>query len=445
MRTVPWLRRAGWLGAVALLMPTSTSLRADETAAPVQVADAAEAAPKAEAAKEAAPAKDAKLAGEPASPAVPASPESPRAPRPPRPPKPVRPAIAMRHAKFRINAHLAPVPKPLDSQLDLKGEGVVIAHVMPEGPAAKAGLKDDDIVVAVGDKRITKPNDLTDAVEGSDGKELSLHVIRGGKPVVIALTPDKNAELSPKSFRFEHGIDIDVENLESLENLEKNISEKLKKAGVDLRMQLIGPGKTIDAEKLFLHRAEFPDDLSVTIRKKGKEPAEVEVKKGDKSWNVKDTELAQLPDDVRRPVETLLGRAVVHMRVVGPGGQPGPNVKPYIHLLQKNRPGGPDGPPEGPAGPGRHGPPGPPPGVGRGGDHEGPPPGPAGERADRGAPRARRPGPPERSPQSRDRLERRLDALSEHMNRLREQLDGLRDSLRDNEREEEEEIEIETR
>jgi hypothetical protein len=437
MRTVPWLRRAGWLGVMALLMPTSTSLRADETGAPLQVVDAAEAAPKADAAKDATP------ASEPAPAAAPASPDTPRAqPRPPRPPKPARPAIAMRRpAKFRINAHLAPVPKPLDSQLDLKGEGVVIAHVMPEGPAAKAGLKDDDIVVAVGDKRITKPNDLMDAVEGSDGKELSLHVIRGGKPVVIALTPEKNAELA---LRFEHGIDIDVENLESLQNLEKNISEKLKKAGVDLRMQLIGPGMTMDTEKLFLHRAEFPDDLSVTIRKKGKEPADVEVKKGDKSWNVKDTELAQLPDDVRRPVETLLGRAVVHMRVVGPGGQPGPNVKPYLHILQKNRPGGPDGPPEGPPGPGRHGPPGPPPGVGREGDHDGPP-GPPGERADRGAPRARRPGgPAERSGQSRDRLERRLDALSEHMNRLREQLDGLRDSLRDNEREEEEEIEIET-
>ena len=87
------------------------------------------------------------------------------------------------------------------------------------------------------------------------------------------------------------------------------------------------PGKfLVEGEKfMFGVRPEFPDDLSVTIRKQGKNPAEVEVKKGDKNWTVKENELTQLPADVRRPSRIAPGPRPVQFRVVGRDGpQPPP-------------------------------------------------------------------------------------------------------------------------
>ena len=51
---------------------------------------------------------------------------------------------------------------------------------------------------------------------------------------------------------------------------------------------------------------ELPDDVSVTIRKQGKQPAEAEVKRGDQSWTVKDSDVSSLPEELRAPVEALL-------------------------------------------------------------------------------------------------------------------------------------------
>ena len=48
------------------------------------------------------------------------------------------------------------------------------------------------------------------------------------------------------------------------------------------------------------------------------------MKKGDKSWTVKDNELGELPDEVRRPVESLLGRGPMHFRVLAGDRRPPP-------------------------------------------------------------------------------------------------------------------------
>ena len=52
-------------------------------------------------------------------------------------------------------------------------------------------------------------------------------------------------------------------------------------------------------------------DMTVTISKQGKEPAKITVKQGDKSWEVTEDDLDQLPEEVRPHVEPMLGRLVV--------------------------------------------------------------------------------------------------------------------------------------
>jgi hypothetical protein len=87
-------------------------------------------------------------------------------------------------------------------------------------------------------------------------------------------------------------------------------------------MQLIQPGKFMPPNMLWVKAdaPELPEDLTIQIRKHGKEPAEIEVKKGDKTWNVKQDDLKSLPDDVREHVEHMLGRGPMRFAVVAPGG-----------------------------------------------------------------------------------------------------------------------------
>ncbi len=64
--------------------------------------------------------------------------------------------------------------------------------------------------------------------------------------------------------------------------------------------------------------AALPDDLSVTISKRGKTPATIHVERGDMSWDVTEDKLEQLPDDIRVHVERMLGRASFAVAIEGP-------------------------------------------------------------------------------------------------------------------------------
>jgi hypothetical protein len=423
MKTAIWLRRASWLSALALIAAPAHFSRANDE-----------------------PTQDATPPAEAAAPA-----EPPRPPRPPRTPRGPHSLGNLSTSKYVLRMHLAPLPKVLDQQLDLKGQGILVGHVEPDGPAAKAGIQEDDILLAVGEQSITNPADLMKAVDASEGKEMTLKVLRAGKTVSVSVTPE--ARTTGSSNIISRHSD---EDLKELRDLERKIREKLEALGVDLRMQFIQPGRLLPegADFMFERKIDFPDDLSVEIRKQGKEPAQIEVKQGDQSWTVVENDLDELPDEVRRHVEGLLGRGPMRMRLMGDmrhrGGPHGPDGPGFDGALP---PGGPDaefGPPP-PGGPeGRPGPrarrPGGPP-RSEGVDEHGPdgPPPPGGPEG-RPGPRARRPGGPprgdgaegadgpggpERGPRGRGGLERRLDELSHEFERMRSRIEALRDVLRE--------------
>lgn len=64
----------------------------------------------------------------------------------------------------------------------------------------------------------------------------------------------------------------------------------------------------------------LPDDLTVSMTKKGSEPARITVKKGEQSWEITEKELDKLPDDVRKQVESVIHP--LHSRVPGFGTRP---------------------------------------------------------------------------------------------------------------------------
>jgi putative serine protease PepD len=67
--------------------------------------------------------------------------------------------------------------------------GAKIQSVVANGPAAKAGLQQGDVVTKVGDRPITGTEDLIGAIQGSSvGANLQLTVQRGGNTQTITVT-----------------------------------------------------------------------------------------------------------------------------------------------------------------------------------------------------------------------------------------------------------------
>jgi predicted metalloprotease with PDZ domain len=186
MQYATWLRRAGWITAIGIALSAGRSLLAGDDPA------ADEPTPP----KEASESKEPKRANNVA-----------------------KPQGRVLIPKYRLGAALAPVPPALNDQLDLKGVGLLIQRVAPGGPADKAGVKRDDILLAVGDKPIKKYGDLVEASNASGGKT-SLTLLRGGKTVIVAVTLDKHRKGDEKIFIPRTG-EADTES-------EEPIKEKVK-------------------------------------------------------------------------------------------------------------------------------------------------------------------------------------------------------------------------
>jgi S1-C subfamily serine protease len=77
--------------------------------------------------------------------------------------------------------------------------GVLVTSVDADGPAAKAGIKAGDVVTKLGTDAIADSGDLREAVSKAEGgKEVSLTVLREGRPVELKLTPAKPEPLVRK-------------------------------------------------------------------------------------------------------------------------------------------------------------------------------------------------------------------------------------------------------
>ena len=141
-------------------------------------------------------------------------------------------------------AYLGVLPQQVDQAMATyygleRPTGVLVAQVNEDTPASKAGLKDGDIILKVGDKEINNPSNLRNTISLSEvGQKVDLRIIRDGKEKDVqvkleafpdqvqtaAATTDKNQgddgtlegvtlrELSPRTRAM---IELD-ENIEGL-------------------------------------------------------------------------------------------------------------------------------------------------------------------------------------------------------------------------------------
>jgi membrane-associated protease RseP (regulator of RpoE activity) len=84
----------------------------------------------------------------------------------------------------------ADVPAMLAEHLDIKpNDGVLVRALMPDGPAAKAGVALHDIITRVADQPVTSSRDLTKTVaKHQPGATIHLHLIHRGEPKELDVT-----------------------------------------------------------------------------------------------------------------------------------------------------------------------------------------------------------------------------------------------------------------
>jgi S1-C subfamily serine protease len=108
------------------------------------------------------------------------------------------------------------LPPGLGAQLSLE-KGVLVTLVEPGSPADQAGVKKFDIVIRINERSIGQCGELVSAIhELKKGDTVTLHVLRGGKPVelkAVLAEKDAAAGLDPFQSSVVVGKDMVVKGL----------------------------------------------------------------------------------------------------------------------------------------------------------------------------------------------------------------------------------------
>jgi hypothetical protein len=214
------------------------------------------------------------------------------------------PGDAPRPSEYWIGLECYPADATLRAQLGLPNGGLVVEQVVPDSPGDKAGMKQHDVLVSVGDMPLTGVPALVEAIEAAKDEPIELEVLRGGKSMTIKVTPGKR----PEQRRFP-GRYLPEQDLGEL----RRWMETLRRGEAPrdgLRSRFFGPGAMLppggESQKL-------PKGLTITITRSGDEPAKITVKRGDESWEVTEEKLDELPEDIRPHVARMLGRPLAFL------------------------------------------------------------------------------------------------------------------------------------
>jgi membrane-associated protease RseP (regulator of RpoE activity) len=210
--------------------------------------------------------------------------------------------------KYWIGLQGRPIDnRVLRTQLQLAGDvGVAIESVMPESPAEKAGLRQDDILVAVDGEPLSDLAYLQSVVAEKHDKPIELKVLRLAKEEVIKVTPEEIPAEVLERLAAQQQRQNPMGMLQGGNFDPQALMEQLRQQGGQGGMRMIGPGMIFGGQG-----AQVPNGVSVNVTRDGDGKATITVQKGDETYTVEgdDAEaIAKLPEDVRPFVEQMLNR-----------------------------------------------------------------------------------------------------------------------------------------
>src|ERR1051325_6831290 len=92
----------------------------------------------------------------------------------------------------RIGVSTQTLTKQLADYFGVRDGGVLITSVSDNSPAAKAGLKAGDVIIAIDGEKVTSPGDITRVLGKKETGDVSLTVVRDKNTRTITVTPEKN-------------------------------------------------------------------------------------------------------------------------------------------------------------------------------------------------------------------------------------------------------------
>jgi serine protease Do len=186
----------------------------------------------------------------------PAPPNPPNAPLPPIPPNPPKDRDHDKGPKVPVTflgVETSEVPRVVSEQLGLaKGFGLVVDYVVPDGPAATAGVQQNDILKMLNDQILMQPDQLAKLIRSfPEGTNVILTVLRKGAETKITVKLAKKEVSARRDFldfgkdRHRHDSDSgmmnhdmdnmtfdfgDMKDLSDLKNLGPSIRDAVRDA-----------------------------------------------------------------------------------------------------------------------------------------------------------------------------------------------------------------------
>lgn len=90
----------------------------------------------------------------------------------------------------------------LENDAQITGEGITIAEVLPDSPAAKVGMQSGDKLIAIDNKLITLPTEVTDYGTSHAGNTGKYTILRGEEEIVL------EPKLNPAGSEYALGISM---------------------------------------------------------------------------------------------------------------------------------------------------------------------------------------------------------------------------------------------
>ncbi len=223
-----------------------------------------------------------------------------------------------------------PTEHVLRAQLDIpENQGLLVASVVPDSPAAKAGLKQHDVLLRANDTELREMQDLVELVvtQGEKKEKISLDILRKGKHETVTLTPEERPADAPRpelgnSDEFGGGFG----GIVGPEGLPQELLQRFQ-GRTPFEFRNFGPGVIVGGGQGL---GNMPSGVSVNIAKEKGKPTHITVKRGEETWEVvgDDPEsLEKLPEDLRPFVEQMLhGASPMDLHTGQPGRAPMPEL-----------------------------------------------------------------------------------------------------------------------